>query len=265
MLYNEFISNFSNNKFLKCGIYKIENEINHKVYIGQSIDIRERWYHHCYAYDNNIEYNDGYDYPIYRAMRKYGIENFSFEILIETYDLDYWEKFLIQIYHATNSNFGYNLDDGGGAGWKFVNKLIKNGEINHPMQNHVWTEEQRKHMSKGRKNKGCGENHYFSKMTKEERLKFVKEKSHFTSPWWTNGVINVRAEVCPKGFRKGCVLESQRKLLCLNNNKVYLNQREACDDLGIHPATLSSYIVNRINDETKSVKGYKFKIIGEVK
>lgn len=263
MLYDEFISNFSTNKFLKCGIYKIENLINNKVYIGQSINIQDRWYHHCYEYNNEINYNTNYNCPLYRAMRKYGIENFSFEILIETYDLDYWEIFLIQIYHATDNKFGYNIDKGGGVGWKYVNEMIKNGEMEHPMKNHVWTEEQRKRMSEGRKNKSCGENHYLSKMSAEECINFLKTKNSILSNWWTNGIINVRAEECPDGFRKGCVNENQRKLLCLNNNKIYLNQNEACRDLNIHPSTLSDYILHKINNESKTCKGYKFKIIGE--
>ena len=86
------------------GIYKIENLINHKVYIGQSKDINTRWNRHR-TNEHNIH--------LKRAFEKYGIENFSFEILIETYDLDYWEIFLIQIYHATDDRFGYNLTIGG--------------------------------------------------------------------------------------------------------------------------------------------------------
>ena len=86
------------------GIYKIENLINHKVYIGQSIDIHDRWISHINSKD---------DCYIHRAMRKYGVENFSFEILIETYDLDYWEKRLIKLFHSNDLNFGYNMTEGG--------------------------------------------------------------------------------------------------------------------------------------------------------
>ena len=57
-----------------CGIYKIENLINHKVYIGQTIDIKTRWFHHKTATDNFI---------IHKAFKKYGLDNFSFNILEE--------------------------------------------------------------------------------------------------------------------------------------------------------------------------------------
>ena len=61
------------------GIYKIENKINHKVYIGQSVNIKRRWSNHRQHYKNPKD--KGYDYYLYRSMRKYGIKNFSFEIL----------------------------------------------------------------------------------------------------------------------------------------------------------------------------------------
>jgi group I intron endonuclease len=57
-----------------CGIYKIENLINGKIYIGQSIEIEQRWKKHLAASD---------DFLIHKALRKYGKENFSFTILEE--------------------------------------------------------------------------------------------------------------------------------------------------------------------------------------
>ena len=89
------------------GIYKIENLINHKVYIGQSKDIKSRLYQHKHCESNK---------HLKHAFKKYGIENFSFEIIKETYDRNYWEIFLIQIYHATDDNFGYNIECGGTYG-----------------------------------------------------------------------------------------------------------------------------------------------------
>ena len=51
------------------GIYKIENLINHKVYIGQSIHIERRWKEHCANSTSSV---------ISKAIKKYGKENFSF-------------------------------------------------------------------------------------------------------------------------------------------------------------------------------------------
>lgn len=78
---------------IKCGIYKITNQINQKSYIGQSTDILGRWRHHKSSSKNEI--SAAYNYPLQRAFRKYGIENFSFEILEEclTKDLDVKEQY----------------------------------------------------------------------------------------------------------------------------------------------------------------------------
>ena len=58
-----------------CGIYKITNMVNDKVYIGQSQDIYNRWKEHKYAR------NKRYCFALYSAFKKYGFDNFSFEII----------------------------------------------------------------------------------------------------------------------------------------------------------------------------------------
>lgn len=95
------------------GIYKITNQINGKVYIGQSIDIEARWLRH--RRDSKIENS-----LLYRAMRKYGIENFTFEVVEECSieELDYKEEFYIEKYRSyigyEDCN-GYNMTLGGGG------------------------------------------------------------------------------------------------------------------------------------------------------
>ena len=63
------------------GIYKITNKINKKSYIGQSRNIEKRWANHKSA-SKNINH-EGYNYPLYNAFRKYGINNFDFSIIEE--------------------------------------------------------------------------------------------------------------------------------------------------------------------------------------
>lgn len=93
------------------GIYKIENLLNHRCYIGQSRDIEKRWRNHKIAAFNSNQ--KSYDYPLYRAIRKYGLDNFSFEIieLCSIEDLDCKEIYWIGFYHAFES--GYNQTIGG--------------------------------------------------------------------------------------------------------------------------------------------------------
>lgn len=63
------------------GIYKITNNINHHSYIGQSRNIKQRWNSEKRA-SNDIT-DKSYNYPLSRAFRKYGIQNFTFEIIEE--------------------------------------------------------------------------------------------------------------------------------------------------------------------------------------
>ena len=105
-------------------IYKISNNIDEKVYIGQTKTlIKYRWQHHLWK-ANHPEKEDT-DYPLYRAMRKYGISNFSIELLEEVNIdlLDEKEKYWIQFYHSMAPN-GYNCDLGGQGASKFNHQEI---------------------------------------------------------------------------------------------------------------------------------------------
>lgn len=94
-----------------CGIYKIENLINHHLYVGQSIDIKKRWREHKSGAFN--ENNKDYNMVIYKAIRKYGIENFEFSIieLCDKDDLNDREVYWIEYYDSYTN--GYNASKGG--------------------------------------------------------------------------------------------------------------------------------------------------------
>lgn len=102
-----------------CGIYKIENLINHKVYIGQSVNIKRRWREHQY-YAQNSEQKPEH---LYLSMAYYGIENFSFEVIeyCSQKDLDSREIYWISYYQSTDREKGYNIETGGKQGTIFYN------------------------------------------------------------------------------------------------------------------------------------------------
>lgn len=60
------------------GVYKITNLLNNDCYIGSSKDITYRWKQHLTLYCKNGRH---YKYHLYRAFRKFGIENFEFKVL----------------------------------------------------------------------------------------------------------------------------------------------------------------------------------------
>lgn len=93
------------------GIYKYTNKINGKSYIGQSINIERRQYSHKSA-AYNVNAND-YNSQFHQAIRKYGLENFDYEIIVELTQDEYTkdtlnslEKFFIKYYNSYND--GYN-------------------------------------------------------------------------------------------------------------------------------------------------------------
>lgn len=91
-------------------IYIIRNTINSKVYIGQTREqVQTRWHKHIYAANHSGHY------AIYKAMRKYGIDNFYIETLetcsLET--LNEREIYWISYYKANKNSGGYNMTPGG--------------------------------------------------------------------------------------------------------------------------------------------------------
>lgn len=99
------------------GIYKITNNLNNKVYIGKSSMIENRWDYHRKNYESPADW----DKTLYKAFRKYGLENFSFEIIEEMTE-EYYNKFSDNreeywiIYYDSLTN-GYNETSGGDGGY----------------------------------------------------------------------------------------------------------------------------------------------------
>ena len=92
-------------------IYKITNLINGKIYVGKSKNPKVRWRQHkSHSKKRNTK--------LYYAMRKYGIENFIFEVLEECDENIINDK---EIYYISSLNPYYNMTDGGDGGG-FLNK-----------------------------------------------------------------------------------------------------------------------------------------------
>ena len=86
---------------MSIGIYKITNKINNKSYIGQSVHIERRWMEHCLPSANSL---------IGNAIKKYGKDNFNFEVLENCFieELNDLEEYYIHQYN-TITPFGYNV------------------------------------------------------------------------------------------------------------------------------------------------------------
>lgn len=113
------------------GIYMIRNKLNGKVYIGQTIDIDNRWMQHrsrlkCENHENK---------HLQSAYNLYGQDAFEYILLEECnkFELDEREKFYIEFYDSYDN--GYNQDIGGKGckGYKHSEEeILKMRKVQNP-------------------------------------------------------------------------------------------------------------------------------------
>lgn len=103
----------------KIGIYKITSPTE-KVYIGQSIDIENR-------FKTYLRYSCKSQPKLLASLKSHGSENHKYEILIlcEKEQLATQEKYFVDLFQSFNSYHGLNVRDGGGnmANLSFEQKL----------------------------------------------------------------------------------------------------------------------------------------------
>lgn len=89
-------------------IYRLTNKVNGKVYIGVTNNLKKRMREHSYALN---------DYLISKAIRKYGWESFTCEVIdqtnIEREAYEVLEPRHIAEHHSNDPSIGYNLTEGG--------------------------------------------------------------------------------------------------------------------------------------------------------
>lgn len=92
------------------GIYKIENIVNGRVYIGQSVDIEKRWRSHTKELRKGTHAN----VLLQDDWLIYGEEHFTFEVIkkCRSIKLNEFEKYYIKHYNAFDN--GYNQTVGNG-------------------------------------------------------------------------------------------------------------------------------------------------------
>ena len=135
-------------------IYKVTNKINGKIYIGQTIrTLEQRKWQHLNAAKGGCKTH------FYNAIRKYGEDNFIFEVIDEAstlVELNELERYYIKKFDCINN--GYNMVDGGNNNVMFLDEVKQHhldamrsddtkAKISASMKQyrreHPWTEEQR--------------------------------------------------------------------------------------------------------------------------
>lgn len=124
-------------------VYKIINSVNDKEYLGITKNVQLRWNSHvCSSKTKNT--------PLYTAMRKYGVDQFSLQVICICPDWEYACDVEIKLIAASSSL--YNLAAGGEGGffipeeqiatWK--EKLSKARQGRKPAEGMRHTEENKK-------------------------------------------------------------------------------------------------------------------------
>ena len=92
---------------MSCGIYKIENIRDGKIYVGSSVNLESREYKHFWmlkrgSHDNNHLQN---------SFNKFGIDSFKFNVIEECEEslLVNKENHYIDYFKSNNQSFGYNM------------------------------------------------------------------------------------------------------------------------------------------------------------
>jgi len=147
-------------------VYKTTNLINGKIYIGQDSKNNENYY--------------GSGILILRAIEKFGIENFSKEILEECNsksELDESERRWIKYYNSQDKNIGYNIVPGGTGGPTRLgqkNSKEQNEKISASNMNKKMSEEAKSKISRSKKGKPA--HNRGSTSSEETREKIRKSK-----------------------------------------------------------------------------------------
>ena len=157
-------------------IYKITNEINGKAYIGKSKRPEKRMQEHF----NRKKYEN---FAIHHAIKKYGKDNFRFEILTETTkeEVDDLEIKLIAEHKTFITEHGYNETRGGDGGKmskdvrKRISETLKrkfaSGEIPKPQN----SEEGRKRLSEAKMGNQHAKGYKQSEEHKRKKQKLRKK------------------------------------------------------------------------------------------
>lgn len=192
---------------------------SNKRYIGiTGQKPKRRWREDGYGYKDHLYF--------WKAIQKYGWDNFKHEILFEGLSKEEAEQKeieLISYYKSNYKDFGYNLSSGGESGSK----------------GYKYNEEQREHMRKihGGKNNPMYGKHHTKDTIEIERIKHMREN---LSP-----ETIYKMSIAKKGKKrseesiKKQIESISNKVICLETSVVYNGTKEAGRLNNLDPSSIS--------------------------
>lgn len=220
------------------GIYKITNKINNHSYIGKSNNIKRRFNEHRSLGRNSRSI-------LKKAFKKYGLENFEFEILEECNVEELNDR---EIYYIAKFNPEYNRTIGGdGATGHHLSQETK--QLLREKGKLQWQNKSQKEKEKIITNnlKGVKVGHSVSKETREKlrNANLGKKQSKET--------IEKRKQTMKE---KGYIITNeshQKPIICIETGEVFKSLKEATEKYNL--TTLCGHLKGRY----KTCKGKHYK------
>ena len=172
---------------MTCGIYMIQNKVNGKIYIGQSVNIEKRWKNHKSELRGNHHYNE----HLQHAWNKYGEDNFEFTVICECDEnqLNAREEYYIFELMSYDRRVGYNRTYGGGSGLPTEETRQKRSEIQKIRMSNPEIRKKISEALKGEKNPNygrTGEKHplYGTHLSEEQRKRISEANKGENHPMY---------------------------------------------------------------------------------
>lgn len=191
-------------------VYRFTNKLNNKQYIGLTKNIKRRFSQHKRAKSRSVAFC--------HAIRKYGFENFTFEVLKENLVLKEAKELEVKLIKEFNTLCpnGYNRTIGGDSSVSHspetIKKIVAKNKLywkthKHPMQGKKHSFETRMKLSIATKNrehpKGKAHWNFGNKYTEEKR-KLISERNALGNNPFAKQVIDLKT-----GIIYSCINEAK--------------------------------------------------------
>ena len=229
-------------------IYKYTNNVNNKIYIGQTKNSLKRR-----AGAKGENYKESRIF--WNAINKYGWENFKGEILIDNLTIEEaneYETYYIKYYNSTDRNIGYNLDYGGN------NKTTS-------LESCKLISEKAKERYKIKENNPMyGKRHSDDVKNKMSEIKIGDKNPMYGSKWNDNQINANRKGWCyewtEERRKEKSIISKEiskkwsKRVKCLEDDLVFETITEASKHYDVKKSTLSGHLHNY----QKTCKGKHF-------
>ena len=263
-------------------IYKITNTITGKCYIGETIqhEYQRRWHKHI----NSLNYKEGC--PLLKvSMKKHGVKNFKFEIIIICFDSDliYYEKEYIKKYNSQVPN-GYNIlpcgqIGDGMLGYKHtsdtIEKIKKKGiEFREKNPNHFETyrEKLKQSMQKVNISECVKKSYKFKKAIEEKRVGAAGHSGGKLSEETRHKIKESLNKYYKNNTMSSCIIDKRREIMSkkcgkiviqLSDDGVILNEYPSISEAGRVMNVTKRVIQHALTKPNKKAAGFiwKYKIL----